>query len=390
MLHRFFINGLFVYKVNGAAHRNICRNFRLFEKNFESHYRVNAFIFVINLKNENMKENNHIYILIGKVLSRNATSEEIQELEKWKNAAQENQYLFEKSKKAWGKGEKFISETSLQNDRSKLESEYNRYLSDRVKKMNRQSFIYKIAAVLAFPIAMAIGWYLFGESEKPVQLAEQLYEISSPKGHVSKVKLPDGTQVWINTNSSIVYDAATFNQNNREIQLKGEAYFEVTSSEEKPFIVVTPHANVKVTGTSFNVNAYPASTLFETVLAEGKIELQLKSGATESLIVEPNQQVIFNSINKKFDIQSVEVEMFTAWRNGEIIFKDATLADLIKELERIYDIQFHLKPASLGELRFRGMFSYNNNLIEALEKIKKSSNLDYYIENKEVWLKKTK
>lgn len=337
-----------------------------------------------------MKENNHIYILIGKVLSGNATSEETQELEKWKNAAQENQYLFEKSKKAWGKGEKFISETSLQKDRSKLESEYNRYLSARVKKMNRQSFIYKIAAVLAFPIAMAIGWYLFGESEKPVQLAEQLYEISSSKGHVSKVKLPDGTQVWINTNSSIVYDAASFNQNNREIQLKGEAYFEVTSSEEKPFIVVTPHANVKVTGTSFNVNAYPASPLFETVLAEGKIELQLKSGTIESLHVEPNQQVIFNSIDKKFHMQQVEVEMFTAWRNGEIIFKDATLADLIKELERIYDIQFHLKPASLGELRFRGMFSYNNNLIEALEKIKKSSNLDYYIENKEVWLKKTK
>ena len=164
----------------------------------------------------------------------------------------------------------------------------------------------------------------------------------------------------------------------------------MASSEEKPFIVVTPHANVKVTGTSFNVNAYPASTLFETVLAEGKIELQLKSGTTESLIVEPNQQVIFNSINKKFDIQSVEAEMFTAWRNGEIIFKDATLADLVKELERIYDIQFHLKPVSLGELRFRGMFSYNNNLIEALEKIKKSSNVNYYIENKEVWLKKTK
>lgn len=75
---------------NGAAHQNICSNFRLFKKNFESHYRVNAFIFVIDLKNENMKENNHIYILIGKVLSGNATSEEIQELEKWKNAAEEN------------------------------------------------------------------------------------------------------------------------------------------------------------------------------------------------------------------------------------------------------------------------------------------------------------
>ncbi len=336
-----------------------------------------------------MSENNHIDILISKTISGNATSEEIKELEKWKNAAKENQHLFEKSKKAWKKGGNYIHETTLQTDKSKLESGYNRYLSDRVRKMSRQSFIYKIAAVLAFPIALAMGWYLFGESEKPVQLAEQLYEISSPKGHVSKVRLPDGTEVWINTNSSIIYDAASFNQDNREIQLKGEAYFEVTSSEEKPFTVVTPHANVKVTGTSFNVNAYPASTLFETVLAEGKIELQLKSGTTESLHVEPNQQVIFNSINKKLDVQQVEAEMFTAWRNGEIIFKDATLADLVKELERIYDIQFHMQPANLGELRFRGMFSYNNNLIEALEKIKKSSHVDYYIKNKEVWLRKS-
>jgi transmembrane sensor len=336
--------------------------------------------------NEN---NNHIDILIGKIVSGNATPEEIKELEQWKISADENMLLFEKSKKAWEKGDKYITETNLQQDKSKLEKEYNRYLSDKVRKMSRQSFIYKIAAVLAFPIALAIGWYLFGESEKSVQLTEQFCEISSPKGHVSKATLPDGTEVWINTNSSIVYDASAFNRSKREIQLKGEAYFEVTASEEKPFTVITPHANVKVTGTSFNVNAYPSSLLFETVLAEGKIELQLKSGTTESLHVEPNQRVIFNSINKKFDVQQVEAEMFSAWRNGEVIFKDATLADLVKELERIYDIQFHLKPASLGELRFRGMFSYNNNLIEALEKIKKSSNVDYYIENKEVWLRKS-
>jgi transmembrane sensor len=336
--------------------------------------------------NEN---NNHIDILIGKTISGNATPEEIQELEKWKTSAEENQLLFKKSKKAWEKGDSYISETTLQKDKSKLESEYNHYLSAKVRKMTRHSFIYKIAAILAFPVALAIGWYLFGEFQKPVQLAEQLYEISSPKGHVSRVKLPDGTEVWINTNSTIIYDASSFNTNNREIQLKGEAYFEVTSSLEKPFTVLTPHANVKVTGTSFNVNAYPASMLFETVLAEGKIELQLKSGSTESIHVEPNQRVVFNSINKKLDVQQVEAEMFTAWRNGEIIFKDATLNDLIKELERIYDIEFHMQPANLGELRFRGMFSYNNNLIEALEKIKKSSHVDYYIRNKEVWLRKS-
>lgn len=331
--------------------------------------------------------NNHIDILIGKTISGNAIPEEIQELEKWKSTADEIRRQFEKSKMTWEKGDNFISDTALQQDKSKLETEYNKYLSAKIKKILRQSFIYKIAAVLAFPVALALGWLLFGELEKPVQFAEQFYEISSPKGYVSKVKLPDGTEVWINTNSTIVYDAASFNTNNREIQLKGEAYFEVASNQKIPFTVNTPHANVTVTGTAFNVNAYPTSRLFETVLVEGKITLQLKSGSKESLHVEPNQRVVFNSINKKLDIQQVEAEIFTAWRNGEIIFKDATLADLVKELERIYDIEFHMQPAILGQLRFRGMFTYNNNLIEALEKIKRTSKVDYYIQNKEVWLK---
>jgi ferric-dicitrate binding protein FerR (iron transport regulator) len=336
--------------------------------------------------NEN---NNHIDILIGKTVSGNASPEEIKELEQWKISADANRLFFEKSKKAWEMGEKHIPESILQQDKSKLESEYNKYLSGKVRKISRQSFLYKIAAVLAFPVALAIGWLMFGESGKIQQLPAQICEITSPKGHVSKVKLPDGTEVWINTNSTIIYDAASFNTYKREIQLKGEAYFEVTSSQEKPFTVVTPHANVKVTGTAFNVNAHPTSLLFETVLAEGKIELQLKSGDTEFLEVDPNQRVVFNSVNKKLDVEQVEAEMFTAWHNGEIIFKDATLADLVKELEVIYDIQFNMQPANLGELRFRGMFSYNNNLIDALEKVKKTSNVDYYIQNKEVWLKKS-
>lgn len=336
-----------------------------------------------------MNENNHIDILIGKSVSGNASPEEIKELEQWKIFADANRLLFEKSKKAWEKGEKHIPESILQQDKSKLESEYNKYLSGKVRKISRQSFIYKIAAILAFPIALSIGWLIFGESEKPVQLAEQFYEISSPKGHVSKVKLPDGTEVWINTNSTIIYDASSFNSNKREIQLKGEAYFEVTSIEEKPFTVVTPHANVKVTGTNFNVISNPESQSFEAVLSEGSIQLEFKSGERESFNMNPGQRIIYHTGKNDLIIQQVDANMFTSWRNGELLFKDATLNDLIKELERIYDIQFHMKPESLGNFRFRGMFSYNNNLIEALEKIKKSSAIDYYIENKEVWLKKS-
>jgi len=336
-----------------------------------------------------VNQNNHIDILIGKFVSGNATSEEIQQLEDWKTSDDQNQRLVEESRKAWDKAGYYISENTLQSDKYTVQTGYNRYLSNKIRSISRQSFIYKIAAILAFPIALAIGWLMFGDSGKSVQLSEQICEISSPKGHVSKVVLPDGTEVWINTNSSIIYDASAFNSHNREIQLIGEAYFEVTSSEEKPFIVNTPHATVKVTGTAFNVNASLESQTFEAVLAEGNIQLEFETGKRNPFNMNPGQRIIYHAEKNDLVVQQVDARMFSSWRNGELLFKDATLSDLIKELERIYDIKFHLVPENLGNFRFRGMFSYNNNLIEALEKIKKTSAIDYYIENKEVWLKKS-
>ena len=172
------------------------------------------------------------------------------------------------------------------------------------------------------------------------------------------------------------------------MELTGEAYFEVSSDKQKAFTVKTPVANVQVTGTAFNVMAYPGENNFETVLAGGSVNLQFHKGNQKEITMHPGQRVIFNTQTGKTDIQQVEANMFTSWRNGELLFKDATLKDLITELERIYHIEFYLQPEELGDFRFRGMFSYNNNLIEALEKIKRTSGIDYYIENKEVWLKK--
>lgn len=326
-------------------------------------------------------------ILIGKFLSGNAAAEELEELEKWKASAEENRMLVENSVMVWTKGEYFLDEQLFSRDKSKLEATYSRYLSNRITGIKKRSVMYRWAAILIIPIALAAGWYLFGRYSTPSDA--QFCEINAPRGHVAKAVLPDGTEVWINTGSSVIYNASDFNRNSREIQLKGEAYFEVTPDTKKPFSVVTPHAQVRVTGTSFNVNAGQASPLFEAVLATGEIELLLNSGDKKTLKVKPNQRVIFNAVSKQVNIEQVDAEMFTSWRNGEIIFKDATLNDLVNELERIYDIRFHLQPEDMGEMRFRGMFSYNNNLIEALEKIKKSSNVDYYIENKEVWIKQT-
>lgn len=332
---------------------------------------------------------NQIDTLLAKIISGNASAKELEEFEKWKRFGNENKILFQETKKVWKHNNFYLSEASLQNDKLYLLKEYSKYLNEKANRESRTSFLYKLVAMLSIPVALAISWYIIGINSNQITSSGQLCEIISPQGHISKAVLPDGTEVWINTGSSITYNVASFISNKREVKLSGEAFFEVTHLDDNPFVVTTPHVDIKVTGTSFNVNSYPETSNFEAVLSEGKIQLQFNNQEAELIDLEPNQRFVYNNTTNGYEIQHIDSRVYSSWRNGEIIFKDATLNDLVRELERIYDIKFKMQPANLGELRFRGMFSYNNNLIEALEKIKKTSGIDYYIENKEVKLKKS-
>jgi transmembrane sensor len=331
---------------------------------------------------------NNIDILIGKVISGNATSEETTQLDTWKAHSAENLHLYNKSLKAWENCKPGITDDNFRKDRQTVDDIIKQDLTRKVRKMQRQSMFYKLAAVFALPLALAISFYYFSLRDISASQAPQICEVISPKGHIAKCILPDGTEVWVNTGSAITYDATTFNHTIREINLSGEAYFDVAPNVEKPFLVITTMASINVTGTSFNVKSYPESGVFEAVLAKGSIEMKLNNTARQTVQLLPGERAIFDLDKKGIVIEKVDAEIFSAWRNGEILFKDATLQDLLTELERIYDIRFQMKDKKLGEFRFRGMFSYNNNLIEALEKIKRTSGIEYYIVNKEVWLSK--
>lgn len=328
-----------------------------------------------------------IEILMGKCISGNATADEMAQLESWKKASPENQKTFSQTQKAWKNSSARISAQNIQNDKVAVHREMARSLSLQVQRLKRNSMIFKMAAILALPIALAISWTIFQNVNTQNQPA-QFCEVSAPKGHVSKCILPDGSEVWVNTNSTISYNSTGFNKEFREVTIEGEAYFKVAHNKSIPFKVKNQLASVVVTGTQFNVKSYPESKLFETVLAEGSVELHLDSEKSQVVNLTPGERAVFNADKRKVNVEMVDAKMYSSWRNGEIIFKDATLNDLINELERIYDIRFHLEDKSLGSYRFRGMFSYDNNLIDALEKMKKTAGLDYYIENKEVWLRK--
>ncbi len=326
-----------------------------------------------------------IEIIIGKSISGNTTSIENKELKSWIAASDANRLLFNKTLKAWEKSKNLLSDSEIKEDKLKIQHEINKKLQLTIQKSMKRILFYKIAAILAIPISLTLGWYIF-QNSKNNSPENQFCEITSPKGNISKCLLPDGTEVWVNTNSTISYNPNFSNQKIREVKLDGEAYFHVARNNKQPFNVITSLGCVKVTGTEFNVKAYSGSNLFETTLTKGTVELLIYSNNQQPIKLMPGERAVYNSEKNKINITKVDTKIYSSWRNGEIIFKDATLNDLIKKLENIYDIKFYLDDEKIGEFRFRGMFRYNNNLIDALEKIKKTANLDYYIENKEVRL----
>jgi len=281
---------------------------------------------------------------------------------------------------------KLLSDSDVQADKAKVFSRIRTRIPAEVLKLRSKLYFYKIAAVLAFPIALAIAWMILGCLHE--NIPSQLCEISAPRGSVSKCILPDGSRVWVNTNSSISYDVTTFNQKDRKIEINGEAYFEVCKNKDKPFIVSNALAQIVVTGTAFNVRSYPETKQFETVLTRGSIEFHTGQKEGMTLELKPGERAVFDAVSKSTVVDQVDARLFSSWLNGQLLFRDATLSDLVLELQRVYNIEFLYKDKSLGDFRFRGMFSYSNNLIDALEKLKKTAGIDYYIENKVVWLKK--
>lgn len=331
-----------------------------------------------------------IDILLGKAVSGNASSEEMDQVKVWLEVSEKNRKIWQESVTAWKNSYTPMLEKDFISDKQKVTTAINEDLGLKVRVLKRTNFIYRIVAFLALPLVLGAGFYFFRTIIPKSIVTAQSFEISSPKGNISKCILPDGSEIWINTGSSIYYNSFTLNDVRREVRLEGEAYFKVAHDTARPFYVVTKYGDLKVTGTAFNVKAYADNNIFETVLEEGSVELMINGRSGNIITLLSGDRISYNKTNGQTVRERVDSKIHTAWRNGEILFRDATLSDLVSELERIYDIRFSIANKDLENYRFRGMFSYNNNLIESLEKIKHTSGIDYFIENKNVTLFKEK
>ncbi|MBO9730635.1 MAG: FecR domain-containing protein [Chitinophaga sp.] len=167
-----------------------------------------------------------------------------------------------------------------------------------------------------------------------------------PRGHQAKLVLADGTQVWVNADSRLEYPAA-FNGSTREVKITGEAYFEVAEKATQPFIVKAGDMQVKVLGTAFNVNTYDQQ--IHTTLAAGKVSTSVQN---QALILLPGEQATYSATVPVLKKQRVDTRVYTAWKDGDIYFEEATLKEIVHSLEREYDYTIHFDDPALERLHF--------------------------------------
>ncbi len=195
-----------------------------------------------------------------------------------------------------------------------------------------------------------------------------------PYGNRSKITLSDGTTVWLNAGSRLVYPSV-FVEKTREVLLFGEAFFEVTENKDRPFVVKTSALAVKVLGTSFNVSAYPDDNAIQTVLEEGSVAIR-KNGAQlfeKDIVLKPNQLASFNKGTNESKVYDVDASYYTVWTKGLLSFDEIELSRVLKKVERYYNVQVNYPDPVLGTTKITGKLDLNRNVEEVFEYIAKVS-----------------
>lgn len=206
--------------------------------------------------------------------------------------------------------------------------------------------------------------------------AAVMNKLSTPKGGQYQVVLPDGSKVWLNSASTLTFPTA-FTGGSRDIQLSGEAYFEVAKNKVLPFKVHTDKQVVEVLGTHFNVNSYAGETTIKTTLLEGSVKVAVGG---KDYLLKPGQQA---SVGNRVKIINADVDQAVAWMNGDFNFKDENIHSIMRKLERWYDIEVVYK-GEVSDIDFGAEISRSRSLSQVLTILEETGGVHFKIEGRRV------
>ncbi len=219
--------------------------------------------------------------------------------------------------------------------------------------------------------------------------------VATKKGNKTNIVLPDGTKVWVNADSRLTYDPS-FGKDMREVELTGEAYFEVVHDPKRPFIVHTKNIDVRVFGTVFNVRSYADEPSTQTTLISGSVQVSLKHASNKKIMLSPNEKLVIRNtypepLSKEETTDLPQLELLavksnpldssvseTEWVNNKLVFDKDRLEQIIPVLERWYDIKIVCRNRPVTRT-FSGTFE-NDKLEDVLQSLQLSAGIKYKIE----------
>ncbi|NRF37812.1 FecR family protein [Pedobacter foliorum] len=216
-----------------------------------------------------------------------------------------------------------------------------------------------------------------GKPDKPDSNA--INTITIPRGGKYTISLPDGTSVWLNSESSLTYPVA-FSGGQRKVKLKGEAYFEVAKNKRMPFVVETNKMTAKVLGTHFNINCYKEDPEIKTTLLEGSIRV---TNERSSVLLIPGEQAIAGNPSGRIQTRKVDADQVIAWKNGYFIFRNDNIQAVMTQISRWYDVDVEYR-GNMEHKNFGGIYAKNKDINELLKGLELTGNIHFKIEGRRI------
>lgn len=288
-----------------------------------------------------------IETLITKYFASEATEAEMATLLQWIQESDENRKRFFELQDIWHA----LNPSFEFNDDDAEKAEDRILIKSGIRKKKTKwitGFIKiwsRLAAVIVVPLILLVI-YKFIVTDKP---QESIREISTAYGCSMKTTLPDGSIVWLNANSCLKYPSE-FVAEERNVELSGEAYFDVQADKKHPFVVHTPSLDVKATGTEFNVNSYGSGKLSSVTLVDGYVNVDI-TDSKEIYDMMPGEYLKFQNGNV-YVKKDCDTEKYCSWRNGVLLFDDDSLEEICERLEQIYGIKFEILDPKISATRY--------------------------------------
>lgn len=259
---------------------------------------------------------------------------------------------------------------------------------DAARHRQRWMRAQRIAAILAIPLLLTVlvQYIIYNKKEKETIW----FEARTNPGMTTSITLPDGTLVYLNSESSLKYPAH-FNGKKRAVSLSGEGYFEVSKNAKQPFMVSTPQQlQIEVTGTHFNIEAYAQDMKVKTTLTEGSVNVYYPTNnSVKKIKLAPQQKLVYTLPDKEIELLTTSGESEIAWKDNLIIFNSTPLNEALRMLEKRFNVEFIIKNEQLLTDIYSGTFS-NQQLEQILQYFTISSQIRWkHVKNPDVKSKRS-